>query len=54
MIRTSNSTKALKKKLAHIERHIRVNRANGFSVKKLMDARSDYIAILKKRGASPV
>ncbi len=51
MVRTSNSTSALKKKLAIIERHINVSRANGFAVRKLMDARSQYIEILRKRNA---
>jgi hypothetical protein len=51
MVRTSNSISALKKKLAIIERHIKVSRANGFGAKKLMDARSQYIEILRKRNA---
>lgn len=51
MLRTSNSTSVLKKKLAIIERHIKVCRANGFGVKKLMDARSQYIETLRKRNA---
>ncbi len=51
MVRTSNSTSALRKKLAIIERNIKVCRANGFAVRKLMDARSQYIQILRKRNA---
>ncbi|MBE1301795.1 MAG: hypothetical protein GJ680_18070 [Alteromonadaceae bacterium] len=51
MIRRSNRTSAIKKQLARIERHIRINRSLGFGTKKLRDARSDCIRLLKQRNA---
>lgn len=50
-INTSHRTVSLKKKLKHIERSIKSAQLRGFSTKKLNNARSQYIEILKKRGA---
>jgi len=50
-ISTSFRTVLLKKKLKHIEQSIKSAQLRGFSTKKLYDARSQYIEILKKRGA---
>ena len=38
----------LKRGLAHVEKSITVGRSNGFSIKKLIDARSQYIEQIKQ------
>ncbi len=50
-VSTSYSTGALKKKLTCVEQAIKSAQLRGFSAKRLFDARSQYIEILKKRGA---
>lgn len=54
MVRFGNRKdfKSLKSYLAKIEKDILICISNGFNTKKLIDARSDYIAEIKKKEPS--